>query len=216
MLSVVVFGAVCELSDEDPRARTEPTVYFNAPPAPESAEGPESDIAKTHGRRFGGQFTTVDQAPRWQRRLEQHRERRQRRGQAGISFTEFAELSDGRRVTMRNDRGFSWRQHLVVRNNRGLGSRRRDLPDPWDGITRESLAGQVRDYLLAEEEDCCPISPESVVEHLRRSYGLEADAASVRAALQLPRRIEFGPHLLDELSRHEPPAEPSSGPAIPG
>ena len=217
MLSVVAFGAVCELSDDEPSA---PTVYFNPLPVPESAEVPDPNVAQARRRHFRGQFTsvhtTVDQAPRWQRRLEQYRERRRRRGQAGVSFTEFADLSDGRRVIMRNDRGFGWRRHLVIRNNRGFGSSRRDLPDPWDGTTRESLADEVRDYLLAEEEDCCPISPESVVEHLQRCHDLEVDAASVRAALQLPRRIEFGTRLLQELSCHEPPAGPSSGPATRG
>lgn len=205
MLSVVVFGAVCELGDDDPFVRNEPTVYFNLPPVPESAEVPGPDIAQSPRRRFRGRFTsahtTADQAPLWQRRLERYRERRRRRRQAGVNFTEFADLSDGRRVIMRNDRGFSWSQHVIIRNHRGFGSSRRDLPDPWDGITQESLAAQVRDYLLAEEEDCCPISPESVVEHLQRGYGLAVDEASVRAALQLPRRIEFGTRLLDELSR---------------
>ena len=215
VLSVVVFGAVCELNDGDPYARHEPTLYFNPPPAPERPEVSAPNTAETDGRRSGGQFTSVhtttDRAPRWQRRLEQHRERR--RKQAGVNFTEFADLSDGRRVIMRNDRGFSWSQHVVIRNDRGFGSSRRDLPDPWDGVTRESLAAEVREYLLAEEEDCCPISPESVIAHLRRCYDLEVDAASVQAALQLPRRIEFGTRLLDELSRHEPPAEPPLGPA---
>ena len=204
MLGVVVFGAVCELSDDDPSARTEPTVYFNLPPVPERAEVPDPNIVQTRRRRFRGQVTrvhsTVDQAPRWQRRLERYRERRRRRRQAGVNFTEFADLSDGRRVVMRNDRGISWSRHYVTRDDRWFSSSRRDLPDPWDGITRESLADEVRDYLLAEEEDCCPISPESVIEHLQRCYDLEVDEASVQAALQLPRRIEFGPRLLQELS----------------
>ena len=219
MLSVVVFGAVCELPDEDPYGRVAPTVYFNPPPTPHRAEAPDETaapdraVALTRRRRSRGRFTTVDRAPRWQRRLEAPRQRRQRRMQAGVSFTEFADLSDGRRVVMRNDRGFGWRRHVVSQSNRRFSSSRRDLPDPWDGVTRESLASEVRDYLLAEEEDCCPISPESVVENLQRRYDLEVDAASVRAALQLPRRIEFGTRLLDELSRHEPPTEPSSGPA---
>lgn len=230
MLSVVVFGAVCELPDEDPYGRVKPTVYFNPPLAPERAEAPDPDIAQTHRGRFRGHFTTEDQAPRWQRRLERYRERRRRREQAGVSFTEFADLSDGRRVIMRNDRGFSWSCWMTVSprpsRRRWLVSRgstessttpaRRQRLDPWYGTTRESLADKVRDYLLAEEEDCCPISPESVVEHIQRRYDLEVDAASVQAALRLPRRIEFGTRLLDELSRHEPPAGPSSGPATSG
>ena len=223
LLSVVVFGAVCELRDEDPYARDEPTVYFNPPPAPERAEVPDPDIAQIHRRHFRGQFasvhTTVDQAPRWQRRLERYRERRRRRGQAGVSFTEFADLSDGRRVIMRNDRGFSWsclmtvsprpsrRRWLVSRGSTESSTTpvRRQRLDPWYGTTRESLADEVRDYLLAEEEDCCPISPESVVEHIQRRYDLEVDAASVEAALRLPRRVEFDTRLLQELSRRSVP-----------
>lgn len=223
MLSVVVFGAVCELRDDDPYARNAPTVYFNPPPVPERAEVPAPNVAETDRRRFRGQFTsvytTVDQAPRWQRRLERYRERRRPGRQAGVSFTEFADLSDGRRVIMRNDRGFSWscwmtvsprpsrRRWLVSRGSRESSTTpaSRHSLDPWYGTTRESLAGEVRDYLLAEEEDCCPIPPESVVEHLRRRYDLEVDAASVQVALQLPRRIEFGTRLLHELSRRSVP-----------
>ncbi|MCY3925386.1 MAG: hypothetical protein OXG52_07745 [bacterium] len=215
MLRVVVFGAVCELPDEDRYGRVAPTVYFNPPPGPERAEAPDETAAPdrafalTRRRRFGGRFTTVDQAPRRQRRLEQRRERRQQSRQASVSFTEFADLSDGRRVVMRNDRGFSWSRHFVLRNDRRFSSSRTDSPDPWDGTTPESLTDQVREYLLAEEEDCCPISPESVLEHIQRTYGLEVDEASVRAALGLPRRIEFGPRLRQELSRREPPTGPS-------
>ena len=189
MLSVVVFGAVCELRDEDPYARNVPTVYFNHPPAPERAEVPAPEVAETRRRRFRGRsewiHTTMDQAPRWQRRLEQFRERR--RKQVGLSFSEFADLSDGQRVIIRDDRGFGWSW--------------KHMPDPWYGTTRESLADEVRDYLLAEEGDCCPIPPESVIEHLQRCYDLEVDAASVQAALQLPRRIEFGTRLLEKLPR---------------
>ena len=191
MLSVVVFGAVCELNDEDPCAGNEPTVYFNHPPVPESGEVAAPNVAETRRRRVRGRsewvHTTVDQAPRWQRQLERYREQRRRRNQAGVSFTEFADLSDGRRVIIRNDRGFSWSMS--------------DRSDPWDGTTQQSLADEVRDYLLAEEEDCCSIPPELVIEHLQRCYDLEVDVASVQAALQLPRRIEFGTRLLERLSR---------------
>ena len=192
MLSVVVLGVVCELKDDDPGARNAPTVYFNLPPAPETTDetaAPVPSTVQVPRRRFRGQVewvhTTVDQAPRWQRRLEQYRERR-RKG-ISISFNEFADLNDGRRVIIRNDRGFGWSW--------------RHKPGPWYGVMRDSLAAEVRDYLLAEEEDCCPVSPESVVEHLQRCYGLEVDAASARTALQLPRRVEFGTRLLRELSR---------------
>ena len=224
MLSVVVFGAVCELDDEDPYARNVPTVYFNSSPAPKRAEAPDLNTTQTHRRRFRGRSEWVDatlgQTQRWQLRWLAYRERR--RENVSVRFTEFVELSDGRRVIIRNDRGWS------------------QTPGPWDGITRESLTDYVRNYLRVEEEECCPVSPELVVEYLRRSYDLEVEAASVEAALQLPRLVEFGTHLLQQLSRdeplakpssspandywemrkvwgrHEPPAEPSSGPATPG
>ena len=198
MLSVVVFGVVCELADDDPYV---PTFWYDPAPAPRRVErpaeaaAPAPDTAQTR-RRFRGQFGYVglEHVPRQPRRGEKYRERRS--NQAGVSFTEFAELSDGRRAILRSDRGFSWS------SSHGLG--------PWHGMTRESLAGEVRDYLAAEEEDCCPISPESVVELVQRYYDIAVDSASVEAALKLPRRVEFGARLLTELSRHEPSTGPSS------
>ncbi len=199
MLSVVVFGVVCELADDDPYA---PIFWYDPAPAPRRVEGPDQiaapapDTAQTR-RRFRGQFEyvgAVRQIPSWQRRWEKSRERR--RPSAGISFTEFADLSDSRRAILRSDRGFSWSSS--------------HSPDPWHGETRESLAHEVRGYLAAEEEDCCPISPEWVVELVQRYYDIEVDAPSVEAALKLPRRVEFGAPLLTELSRHEPSAGPSS------
>ena len=123
--------------------------------------------------------------PRWQRRQEQHRERQ--RKQAGVGFTEFAELSDGRRAILRSDRGLNWS------SSHGL--------DPWHGKTREGLTEEIRGYLAAEEEDCCPITPESVVELVQRYYDIALDASSIEAALKLPRRVEFGPRVLEELAR---------------
>lgn len=215
MLRVVVFGAVCEVPDVDRDGRRSPTVYFNSPTVPETAEPaggteaagdraePDPSAVPTGRGRFRGRsegfFTTPDHAPRWQRLLERRREEQQRRTHGSVSFSEFADLSDGRRVIMRNDRGINWSWS--------------DGQDPWSDVTPESLAGEARDYLQAEEEDCCPISPESVVEHVRRRYNLEIDVASVQAALLVPRRIEFGARLLRELSRHAPPAGASSGPA---
>ena len=198
MLRVVVFGVVCELADDDPYA---PIFRYDPAPAPRRVEGPDQiaaptpDTAQTR-RRFRGQFGYVglEHVPRRQRRWEKSRELR--RKQAGVSFTEFAGLNDGQRAILRSDRGLNWSSS--------------HSPDPWHGVTQESLADEVRGYLAAEEEDCCPISPESVVELVRRYYDIEVDAPSVEAALKLPRRVEFGAPLLTELSRHEPSAGPSS------
>ena len=198
MLRVVVFGVVCELSDDDPYA---PIFRYDPAPAPRRVEGPDQiaaptpDTAQTR-RRFRGQFGYVglEHVPRRQRRWEKSRELR--RKQAGVSFTEFAGLNDGQRAILRSDRGLNWSSS--------------HSPDPWHGVTQESLADEVRGYLAAEEEDCCPISPESVVELVRRYYDIEVDAPSVEAALKLPRRVEFGAPLLTELSRREPSTGPSS------
>ena len=157
------------------------------PEGPDQIAAPAPDTAQTR-RRFRGQFGYVglEHVPRRQRRWEKSRELR--RKQAGVSFTEFAGLNDGQRAILRSDRGLNWSSS--------------HSPDPWHGVTQESLADEVRGYLAAEEEDCCPISPDSVVELVRRYYDIEVDAPSVEAALKLPRRVEFGAPLLTELSRH--------------
>ena len=196
MLSVVLFGVVCELDDDDPYAPV--LLYEPAPPgridSPDDVAATAPDTAPT-GQRFRGQFgyAGLESIPRRQRRREQERERR--RKQAGVGFTEFAELSDGRRAILRSDRGLNWS------SSHGL--------NPWHGETRESLTGEIRGYLAAEEEDCCPTKPESVIELIQRRYDIEVDPESVEAALKLPRRVEFGARVLEELSRHEPPAGPS-------
>ena len=97
----------------------------------------------------------------------------------GISMTEFVDLSDGQRATLRTDRGWS--------------------PFILGVDTHESLTRHARLYLEFEDEECCPISPESVVDRLWRLYTLEIDPESVNAALQLPRRIELADHLLRHL-----------------
>jgi len=60
------------------------------------------------------------------------------------------------------------------------------------------LADHVRDYFAQVEEDR-PCSPEWVVEIVALLYEIEVDPASVQAALQMPRRVEFGPRLLQQL-----------------
>ena len=107
------------------------------------------------------------------------------RSRASVDFNEFADLSDGRRVTVRNDRGWTWS------GNHSLGA--------WFGTTRASFTKQVRDYFEAEAEECCPITVEWVVERLQRLHGVQVDPASVDAALQLPLEVEFGPRIREQL-----------------
>lgn len=189
--SVVVFGATCELSDGAPDLPAfdcdlpvlMPRVLI--PPTPTKPETLDPNTAVRPPRRWLDRrlvHTTVDQAPGYQRRSMAYRQRR--RMGVSLSYTEFADLSDGTRVIIRNDRGTSWSW--------------RHSPNPWHGMTRQSLADDVRDYFAQVEEDR-PCSPEWVVELVALLYEIEVDPASVQAALQMPRQVEFGPRLLQQL-----------------
>lgn len=116
-----------------------------------------------------------------------HARRRRRKKHYAVSLTEFADLSDGRRVIVRSDRGFSesWKHS----------------PGPFHGhSTPQSYADYIRDWFKNTEEcPCCEFSPEWVIERLQRLYGLEIDPASIRAARQVPLQVELGPHLLEQL-----------------
>lgn len=185
MLSVVVFGVVCELTDDDP---CQPEPQDADAPTPKTTEATERAAAVEPNtapapRRSRRRHAAAPMTPRWWRWRETHR--RRRREHPHISFTEFADLSDSRRVILRSDRGFSWSW--------------RHKPDPWSGITRESLADYVQSYLAQIEQDR-PMRPQSVVEHLQSLYDIDVDVASVDAALQSPRQIEFGARLQQQLS----------------
>lgn len=114
-----------------------------------------------------------DLSPRAQRRLIR---RSRRKNRATVRLTEFIDLSDGRRVIVRSDRGFS-----------------------FIAIPQESFVNDIHDYFADEELTCCPFSPEWIIERLQRLYGLEIDPASIQAARQVPLQVELGPHLLEQL-----------------
>ena len=203
VVSVIVLGAICELSDEEAYV---PTFYYDSPkmipqvvipsvPKQTGAPDPNTELPffrRGSYRRVGlppqrwfrgsGVQTTLDQTPGFQRRWMEYRERRRKR--VSLSFTEFADLSDGQRVIIRNDRGFGWSW--------------RHSPDPWHGTTRDSLADDVRRYFVEIEEDR-PCSPEWVVDFVAGLYDIEISPESVHAALQLPRQVELGPRLLQQL-----------------
>ncbi len=121
-------------------------------------------------------------APRWFQRLWAVCQRRRRR--ISLDFIEFADLSDGRRVVVRDDRGTGW------------SCKRRE--DPWRNTSAEQEADYMRDAIEQFEEDR-PCSPEWVVEQIRDRYGIEVDLMSVEVALTKPRRIEVG----ERLRQHE-------------
>ena len=211
VLSVVVVGALCELDDDDtyilpfdydcpalrPRVVTPPT-----PPNPETLD-PDIEVPPLRRWFEGGS----ERRPRWwfRRWAEhatpdhlpagyQHRPityphrriaSRQRRSEGdSLRVTEFADLSDGQRVVLRNDRGYSciWG----------------DSPRPWSGVTRQSFTESIRDWFVQLEEDRAT-SPEWVVDLVAHLYDIKIDLASVQAALQAPRHVEFGPRLSQQL-----------------
>ena len=107
-----------------------------------------------------------------------------RKKRTAFSAIEFAELSDGRRVDVRSDRGFSmsWKHS----------------PGPFHNQTAESFEDETRRWFMEYEEDE-PTPPEWIVERFQRLYGIEIDPASVQAARRVPLRVEFGPRLLEQL-----------------
>ena len=205
MVNVVVVGALCELDDDDTYM---PAFHYGCPalrhrvatlPAPANTETPDPDIELPPLRRWF-ERESERRSRRWFRRrfedvtlvhmpVYHHHHRsmtsRERRSEIGsLCFTEFADLSDGQRVVLRNDRGYGWIWG--------------DSPGPLPGVTRQSLAEDIRDYLVQLEEDR-PTSPEWVVELVARLYEIEIDLASVQAALRAPYHVEFGPHLSQQL-----------------
>ena len=204
MVSVVVVGALCELDDDDTYM---PAFDYDCPalrprvvtlPVPANTETLDPDTELPPLRRwFEGE--SERRPRRWFRRrfedvtlvhmpvYHHHRSMtsRERRSEGdSLSVTEFADLSDGRRVVLRNDRGY--------------GCIWGDSPGPWPGVTRQSFAEDIRDFFVQLEEDR-PTSPEWVVEFVACLYDIEIDLASVQAALRAPYHVEFGPSLSQQL-----------------
>lgn len=125
---------------------------------------------------------------------------KQRNRGAIIGFSEFVDLNDDRRFCIRSDRGFGW----ISKHN-----------SAWRGVTRESLADDVRDA-IAQYEEKDPTSPKWFVERLKRLYGVEVDLESVSAALRSPLRIEFGNLILRRVGTTPNSGAPGTHPAIGG
>ena len=179
MLSITAFGVTCEIRDDDNASVVQDHLRL---PKQEAEALLEAERSKFKERLRAAKPGSVVHGPA---PLDAFRHSRSSRSCASVDFDEFADLSDGRRVTVRSDRGWSWSC------NHSLGA--------WYGQTRTSFTRQVRDYFEAEAEECCPITPEWVVERLQRLHGVEIVPASVDAALQLPLQVEFGPRLLEQL-----------------
>ena len=178
MLRVMALGAVCELWEEDPAA-------YADQPVPEIPAG--GGFVAYHP-----DLPTLGQ-PEAPDPLTLH-----------FKLTEFADLSDGRRVVFRDERGFSQSLRAVDWNPETgeardaswrPGSELESLvSDPWRFETRESLTESV---IGALEPDDDQEWYEWVVERLR-TLGAEVDPRSVEGA---PYRVEFGSGVLEELKR---------------
>lgn len=179
MLSVVALGAICEVAEDN-------AVKYADEPVPElPTDGPRPSP-------YHPGLPIQDDAD-GSEPMQRH-----------LSLTEFADLSDGRRVTLRDDRGFSSSLHAVdwdpdtgevKEASWHPGSRLESLvSDPWRFETRESLT---RDVIAALDPDDDQEWCEWVVERLR-SLGIEVDLESLEAA---PYRVEFGSRVLEELGK---------------
>ena len=104
-------------------------------------------------------------------------------GELSLYTEEFADLSDGRRVVLKDDRGWSLRPFRY--------------PDSsWKFASGRKLA---KEAILVLDPDDHERWMEWVVERLR-FLGVEVDPASVHAA---PFQVEFGPRVRHELRQRK-------------
>lgn len=177
VLSVTAFGVTCEIRDDDHVSVVQDHLRL---PKQEAQALLEAERARFEERLRGAEPGSAVFGPAPAANPQR------RRKTMSVEFKEFAALSDGRRVVVRSDRGWTWGWN----HSRGA----------WYGETRASFTKQVRDYFEAEAEECCPITVEWVAERLQRLHGVNIDPASVDAALRLPLEVEFGPHLSEAIS----------------
>ncbi len=91
-----------------------------------------------------------------------------------INFKEFADLSDGRRVTVRSDYGTGWSWH--------------EYPFSYE----QPLIKEIEIFFKQYEQDE-PTTPEDVVERIRSRHGIDVDRDSVAHAQRAPLLIELSP-----------------------
>ena len=107
-------------------------------------------------------------------------------GELSLYAEEFADLSDGRRVILKDDRGWSLQRNHYLR-----------YPDSsWKFTSGRQLA---KEAILVLDPDDNERWIEWVVERLR-FLGIDVDPASVHAA---PFKVEFGPRVRRELRQRK-------------
>jgi hypothetical protein len=103
----------------------------------------------------------------------------------GVSFVvhEFADLADGRRLTLHEERGFSG----VTMSTEGTAP-----SDQWRHLTLENLERDVRTTVLPDDDDTLDEHPWEWLAELLRLHGVEATAEELRF---LPYYVEFSERL---------------------
>lgn len=96
-----------------------------------------------------------------------------------FALTEFVELDDGRRVTVRADRGF------------GVSG---GSADPWHGVTEAHLVRDVYTTLLMEDDD--PRPPREWLVVRLRELRIDAELAALE---ETPYLVEFERQILERL-----------------
>lgn len=193
MMSIAVFGVNCELEDSNNEYSSVIIDHFRMTRQEVEAAGLlsiqqefaalDTQAEQTHRERwvYASSLDQLHWPVRW---LHKYRMRRKKR--TTIKLTEFADLSDSRRVIIRSDRGFSWSW--------------KHSPSAFHRKTQESFTDNIRNT-FAQYEENCPTQPEWIAERLQRLYGIEVNPVSVYAAMRAPLRVEFGPRLLEQLPR---------------
>jgi hypothetical protein len=104
----------------------------------------------------------------------------------GISFDvhEFADLADGRRVTLHEDRGFT--TGVTIANNGPEPS------DQWRSLTLEELEQGVRTTVLPDDDESQDEHPWEWLAELLHVHGVEATAEELR---HLPYNVVFSERL---------------------
>ena len=99
----------------------------------------------------------------------------------GVSFVvhEFAELADGRRLTLHEERGFT--------TSGGPA-----LSDPWRYLTLEHIEASVRTTVLPDDDDTQDEHPWEWLAGLLHVHGIEAPAEELR---RLPYDVVFSERL---------------------
>ena len=192
MVGVVALGAVCELEDLDAPQR-QPTLDALGYVVPRDLEA--ESLAQYKRLKPGtgkGSFTTRDMllSPIL---MSKQRQRMVESGKPHFHLEEYADLSDGRRVMLKDDRGWSsWPRN-------GFDSK-------WRTAVGRALVRDAIWVLDPDEVDTNEVWEGWVIEGLRLS-GFEVDPASVHAA---PFVVEFGPRVQHELRQPKTEVEPIS------